>query len=399
MLVEWLCYLSVVFFLPTDAPPASNPATADRAPVAAAAAQPEEADPAAAQPTTEPAAEESPEPAAAAPAAPEASWSDKVTFGGLVDTYFSVPFQGDLRDPSLLRVFDAGNGSFLFSYAELAASMAPDPGGFRLDLGFGPVADLTSLEVSGDPPVVGASEVFKHVQQAYASFKHGVFTADIGKFVTNAGAEVIEAKDNWNYSRSFLFGFAIPFSHTGIRLTAALSDQISIQGSVVNGWDVVVDNNDNKTFGGSIFFTNAPTNTTAILNSYVGKEADDVRFVIDAVLIQKIGDKLAVNLNGDYAEEGDLSWWGVAAMARVAASNGLSVALRAEHFQDPDGARTTIVDNQLTEVTATIGVSGGGHAEVRLEGRVDLADQEIFGPSDDTTKVQGTVQLAGLAWF
>jgi hypothetical protein len=27
---------------------------------------------------------------------------------------------------------------------------------------------------------------------------------DFGKFVTSAGAEVIEAKDNWNYSRSLL---------------------------------------------------------------------------------------------------------------------------------------------------------------------------------------------------
>jgi len=34
---------------------------------------------------------------------------------------------------------------------------------------------------------------------------------DLGKFVTSAGAEVIEAKDNWNYSRSLLFVNAIPY--------------------------------------------------------------------------------------------------------------------------------------------------------------------------------------------
>ena len=36
---------------------------------------------------------------------------------------------------------------------------------------------------------------------------------DFGKFVTSAGAEVIEAKDNWNYSRSLLFVNAIPYLH------------------------------------------------------------------------------------------------------------------------------------------------------------------------------------------
>ena len=34
-------------------------------------------------------------------------------------------------------------------------------------------------------------------------------TLDVGKFVTQHGAEVIESKDNWNYSRSFMFALAI----------------------------------------------------------------------------------------------------------------------------------------------------------------------------------------------
>ncbi len=42
---------------------------------------------------------------------------------------------------------------------------------------------------------------------------------DAGKFVTPIGAEVIESQDNWNYTRSTLFGYAIPFYHTGLRAT------------------------------------------------------------------------------------------------------------------------------------------------------------------------------------
>ena len=38
---------------------------------------------------------------------------------------------------------------------------------------------------------------------------------DAGKFVTPIGAEVIESQDNWNYTRSILFGYAIPFYHLG----------------------------------------------------------------------------------------------------------------------------------------------------------------------------------------
>ena len=42
---------------------------------------------------------------------------------------------------------------------------------------------------------------------------------DVGKFVTPIGAEVIESQDNWNYTRSILFGYAIPFYHVGVRAT------------------------------------------------------------------------------------------------------------------------------------------------------------------------------------
>ena len=40
---------------------------------------------------------------------------------------------------------------------------------------------------------------------------------DVGKFVTSAGAEVIETNGNWNYSRSLLFALAIPYYHMGVR--------------------------------------------------------------------------------------------------------------------------------------------------------------------------------------
>ena len=48
---------------------------------------------------------------------------------------------------------------------------------------------------------------------------------DFGKFVTSAGAEVIESKDNWNYSRSLLFAYAIPYWHFGAaHLDAGIED-------------------------------------------------------------------------------------------------------------------------------------------------------------------------------
>jgi hypothetical protein len=63
--------------------------------------------------------------------------------------------------------------------------------------------------------------------------------------VTSAGAEVIEAKDNWNYSRSLLFVNAIPYWHFGARTSLPVSKTETIGFQLVNGW-----NNVSKTNGG-----------------------------------------------------------------------------------------------------------------------------------------------------
>ena len=374
----------------TTASPSTDPVATD-----AAAPMP--------PPSEEPVAEAPP--AEASPEAPPApSWAERVTMTGLVDGYFAAPFQGDFRQPDSLRVFDGGNGSFLLAYAELAVAMAADPAGFRLDLGFGPVADLTSLETTttGTPPttVTGPSEVWKHVQQAYASVKlpgARSIVVDAGKFVTTAGAEVIEAKDNWLYTRSILFGYAIPFTHTGVRITAAVDDKLSVQGMIVNGWDVGLDNNDAKTFGASALYADADSGLTGAATVLVGKEASDTRVLADLVVGKKFG-ALAVNLNLDYGKDGDASWFGVAALARDAVSPRLNLTGRGEHFRDPDGVRTAIADGvAVSEVTLGAGVPVGSNAEVRFEGRIDVADADVFDGGSSST--QGTATAAAMAWF
>jgi hypothetical protein len=340
---------------------------------------------------------------APAPPAPGPGWFDLVSVGGLVDAYVSVPLRSDdgsVRDPSLLRTFDATNGSFALAYAEVDLAMAPEPVGFRLDLGFGPVADLTNQQVIdvGGAAVVVANETYKHLQQAFVSFQvPGVdaLVVDFGRFVTTAGAEVIEAKDNWLYSRSLLFGFATPFSHTGLRATYAATSELTLQASLVNGWDVVDDNNSAKTFGVSGAYSHG--DTTLVLTYYGGKEVSAFRSLVDLDITQRVEPAFTVDLNVDWGKDGDATWYGVSAMGRYEVSPRLRLSLRAEYLGDPDGARTGVPDLDVTEVTANVSTPLGQHVELRVEGRVDVASHDVFGtPRSDT---QPTAQLAALAWF
>jgi hypothetical protein len=344
------------------------------------------------------AAEPTPPPSVATPEPEPEHWTKRLKLEGYLDTFYAYNLDGANRTVSPLRVFDARNSAFTVAYAKIALSMPAAPVGFRLDLGFGPVADLTSFDAL-DPLRPGVSEVFKHIQQAYGSVAIGKsgWVVDAGKFVTTAGAEVIEARSNWNYSRSILFGYAIPFTHTGIRVGGPISDTFTLQASVVNGWEVINDNNRFKTLGLSGTFA-PPTGTTATLTLYGGPEGERAtpgRNLADLVVLQKLGDRFTLGVNGDYGAEGEASWYGAALMAEYKFTPAFRLAGRAERFYDPDGARG--IGSTISEGTLTAGFAIGSNAEIRAEVRGDTSPTQLF--RDGTAYGQATALAALLAWF
>jgi len=317
------------------------------------------------------------------PAGAEAgkSWRDLVCVEGLVDAYYAYRPGGSAIEPSSLHVFDAVSDSFVVAYAELAVGVKPEPVGLRLDLGFGPVADATASNAGA------LTETFKHLQQAYVTFAVPTavpLTVDFGKFVTPVGAEVIEARSNWSYSRSFLFDYAIPFTHTGLRVTAALAPRFALQALLVNGWDLVFDNNRAKTFGLSAMF-HAPTGTSVALSGLAGNEQPPAggsawRLLADLVVGHELG-PVGLMLNADFAKEGDAKWYGAAAYVRVVPAPYFNVALRGEIFRDQGGIRLlppSGVDTTVREATLTAAFPVGAHGELRAEARGDFSNQNVF---------------------
>jgi hypothetical protein len=403
--------------------PAAPPAPpADPAAPAAPAAPEPPPPPPAAEPVMAPPVDPAPAPmvttdVAAAPAAAAESAAPTVKWEGLVDSYYMWNFTGDpsTQGPGLtgggtIRNFDDRANSFTLNYAKLAAQADFDVVGFRVDFGYGHTGTIingnsASLSAKGtmEAPDTRAASLYGpafFVQQAYGTAKLGALTIDAGKFVTTAGAEVIEANKNWLYSRSLLF-FGIPLVHTGLRLNLAVSDLISLQGSVVNGWNNDPDNGEAKTFGASI--TVKPVaETTIVGTTYIGKEVPggDVRMLFDVVANQTLGEAVGLNLNFDFFKEGDLSWWGLSLMGRFAVNESLYVAARGEYVKSSEGGYASALgDGALYEGTLMVGLPWGKNFELRLEGRGDFSDEEIFLKGAETRKNQITGTAAFLAYF
>ena len=221
-----------------------------------------------------------------------------------------------------------------------------------------------------------------------------------GKWVTLMGWETINPTTVPLYSRSFLFGFAIPFTHTGVLGTYALNDQWSLDLGVIRGWEQSLeDNNDGLSYIGRVSWTGTDKKTSAYLTLITGPEQVDeesnFRTVIDAILAYAATEQLALAINGDYGIEqdlpgiGDAQWYGLAGYAAYKVNDRFTLNGRAEWFNDDDGSRG--IGTSVYEVTLGVTVTPfpndtiGSNFKVRPEIRWDFADDEIFdGGTDDS---------------
>lgn len=366
------------------------------------------------------------EPAAAAPASQQQgapatpppappTWSvGPINFSGAVDAYYQYNAQHPGSMTSGLYNFDDKTNQFNLQLLKLAMSHDPDPIGFRVDLGYGRTMQL----INAADPDGGFNQ---YVEQAYVSWKPKGgkgFEADFGKWVTSAGAEVIESYSNWNYSRSLAFVLAIPYYHFGLRTSMPLGSHFTAGFQVMNGWNNVTDNNSGKTVG----FTGAATSSKATWNiNYIyGPENNGTNTgktsLFDTTVLLTPTAVINAYINYDYGQSHDqtlaagqsgglpfAAWQAFAAALKLtpSASSKWTFSPRGEWFQDRQGVRTgfgarAIVD----EVTFT-----GEYKMVegllwRAEYRHDWSDQKIFqsGAVGASTK-QDTLTIGFVAFF
>jgi len=306
-----------------------------------------------------------------------------INIAGYIDTSYTYSGNKNVTftDGTPNRVFDREPNSFNFNMAELSVSMQPDEGfGGVVVLNAGTDADVTAAAGSG------SNDNFD-VQQAFVSYKVDGAHLMFGKFATLIGAEVIESPDNLNFSRSILFGYAIPFTHTGARLHYELNNMLSAVVGVNNGWDNLKDDNSQKSVEAAISF--APSDVFSLsVQGMAGREAgttgQGMRSLIDAVATINATDALSFVVNGDYGvqKQGTSTgrvarWWGVAGYINYQLTDQWRIALRGEYFNDKNGFRSG-TRQRWWEGTATLAFAPMEHIELRGEYRHDQSNKHSF---------------------
>ena len=339
------------------------------------------------------------------------NWVRNISLSGFVDASYTYNTQNPESRTNSLRVFDTQANGFQPNALELVLQKpvsAESPVGFRTDLDFGEDAEVVGAVTTG----LGSTSDEIDLQQMYAEALLPVgkgLNVKFGKFSTLHGAEVVESKDNWNFSRSFLFGYAEPVTHTGVRLSYPFTDWFTGIVGVNNGWDVVDDNNTAKTIEWQGNFIPCPKTSLSVTGMHGAEQTSDNRddrHMLSFVAGYNPTDKLGFKLAYDYGTEQDAvsespsedaSWQGVAGYARYQFNDWYALAGRAEFFSDEDGVRTAVRTSpgvgsvRLWELTLTNEFKVYKDLITRLEYRHDHASDAVFSAGSSRDNTQDTI--------
>jgi hypothetical protein len=337
----------------------------------------------------------------AAPAAPVGNKLSQIldAVGLSVTGYVSSSFYHS-TGLSTLHQFDIEHDTFQLDQASVTLAYQPKEG-------FGAVVDLTAGE---DARVLNAAENGTNsafnVTQAYLQYATGPLTVIAGKFVTLAGAEVIDPTKNTNFSRSLLF-FSEPLTHTGIRATYAATDTLSLIVGVNNGWNTTSTSYGSKTAELGVAFT--PNKIFALTaQAYVGKDpgADAERTLVDVVATYNVTSALTLVGNVNWGKQDvqpstglpNEDWTTFAGYLNYAINDLWRVSVRGEILDDKEGFVTgTGVAQKVKEGTVTFGYAPAKAFELRAELRYDWSDQPVFQSRVNTTGVSSSDHQTGFA--
>lgn len=325
---------------------------------------------------------------ASEPAPDESTTSLAPTISGFIDGTYNYNFNHPAAGVTPFHTYTAPHHSFLLNAAHLALTGSDGQLSYAVEIDAGTDAFVNTLDDDFD------------VQEAWAAYTTDMGLGfKVGKFVTLNGIEVIESGSNPTISRGFLFGLAEPFTHVGGLVTYKISDTLDVAAGLVNGWDVMVDNNSLKTMVGKFGLT--LDQVLLVLSAYTGPEQplnnDDWRTTFDLTGVVKLGTidiwfQANIGTEENAAADGSAVWTGLGVQPVIRINEQLSVGARAEVFSDNDGARTA-VDQTLFNLSAAPAFAVTKNLILRAEGRVDVSSEDVYV---DTDGEASSVQLIAL---
>lgn len=256
-------------------------------------------------------------------------------------------------------------------------------------------------------PKVDGSDTLRHVQRANVSYLAPVgngLTIQAGLFNSLIGYESLYAKDNSNYTRSWVADNT-PYMMFGVNIRYPVNDQLTVTGFIINSYYHLAHPNDQPSYGAQVAYK--PTGQLTVTETlYAGPDQsktsfDFWRFYLNSIVEWK-SDDLVLALSYDIGTEAIANQpgeprtfvMGGNLVGRWHVAGPWAVALRPEFYWDRNG-RWTGNEQFVKAMTTTLEYAvpfGWTNTRMRLEHRWDEstgAGGGFFKGGDVTPGVPG----------
>ena len=335
---------------------------------------------------------------------------------GHVESSFTYNVQGIHNNAT--RVFDVESEEFDLNQVDVTFERTVDPSKGKFDVGarvewiYGKDADFIHSNGLFDwyngPE---SPEDQFDLTQCYVDFAIPIgkgLDLKVGKFVTVMGYETINPTTNPLYSHSYLFGYAIPFTHTGVLATYAFNDQFTLQAGVTRGWEQALKDNNHAADVITNAIWKASDKLTLTFVNCVGPEqagnSSDYREMFDFLAAYTATEKLTLALDADFGFESDSAaaggkdayWYGAAGYATQKLCDAASVTGRLEWFDDTDGARG--LGTNVYEATVGVTITPFykdkimSNLKLRPEVRWDYAQKALFDGGSEHNQFTAAIE-------
>lgn len=173
----------------------------------------------------------------------------------------------------------------------------------------------------------------------------------VGRFWSPIGYEGVPALDRFFHSATNVFMLAEPSTHTGALLKYPLNERWTVQGGVVQGWDVWNDNNDSLGALGTLSWLSEDEKTSVTGVFYRGDETDDIndnQCTYSFMFTHELNECWSYLFWHDYNTARDVAvnssggpkdgqWFSITNALFYAVDEEVSVGARLEYYRDDDG--------------------------------------------------------------
>lgn len=315
----------------------------------------------------------------------------RITVGAFVDGYYAYDFGRPASHDRAFTTQAARHDEFTINLAHVEARYASPTVRGRIALQAG---TSVQFNYAGEPDELAGSQPnhLPLIQEAVlgVSVAPGLWI-DGGIMLSHIGSESWISLDNPSYTRSLAAEFS-PYYEAGVRATWQPLPNLTAQLNVVNGWQLIAENNDDKAVGVRIDWTPAAPLTLSYAN-FVGREpaaatgVQGVRVLHDVIARWTPSDRALLVGTVDVGTQDGRDWLAASLVGRCRLTSAIAVNARVERFDDADGvvSATGIADAPgLVTSGASVGIDvQRGPAVWRTEARAFFgADAAIFPDRD-----------------